>query len=1269
MAYSHSLGGHELSPRNRIQLSQLHHPSTSVDTFESQIALKHEANLTIDLNDQNRNNPWRPFTLRTPTITSSLIITIALIALIEYINKISIEEKALFFAERAEDFPMGVVFCYRYLPQMIVVALGVGWAAVDLDVKRLEPYFQLSKPEGATASNSIFLHYPFDFIAFVPINAARKGHWNVFWAGLALCLIFWVITPLNSSLLTTRPVTRDIETPFKTSKKLIPFDDQKAAMGVSFLYNSYGVIWLGEKVHSFMTKELIAIPFKPASYGEGQDHLSRGSESWTAQTRVYQTELACTPAEIKKKSSEGIEYKFSTDGCAYSIDPLNSFYYPNRTRNMMYIGLANHHDLSILPLADRECKDLNLFLVIWAKSRNAHNRSEGLDLNALYCKPSYYYQTHKVTVDGADGSIIKSKPVGERTNLTQDDKIIDIKIFEQNVDTAATATGVNTKYFAFRAPNSMLGFEDWGLDDPARQISYIIGLSPGKKFDDFKDPVTFQKGLERMHKLLFSSALGTLLLPDSSGEKVVGNRAVRSVGIIVVPLIAHILASFLGLVVVCLCGVFFVSYNRQNNLAGDPDTLGTKMALVAQSETLLRDFDGTDECPAPHLCMKPKKYKLGTWGGDGGYRLDVIGSKDNPLVQNPHASCTVPHDGKLVGPIELNIWTGLTATLVNIALLALLIVLYKSALQWNGLPMLSDTQIVTQIIFSFVPTAIATLLEPFWVLVGRYLALYQPYTELGRGNASPDSSLSLKYTNIPPVLIAPRALRHGHIILFLASMMVITANFLAVALGGIFDQGFKPLISDLVVTYPFTTSINTEVQIGDQEWGAVAPLAWTFAKDAERHWLVVNTNVIEGTDLPAWVTDEFYFLPFEWELGNKSDLRTSTTQGYGGNLTCRLLTGDTFQVIGILDGGINLDEEEVDATFGTNAVMPILDGGPVRCENHIIMDSERLKGGTHPFAVEWVWGLEASNGSGQKAVQACNSLILASWGRGEASLTEPDRTSDTDPGTISTTMQSNTTIICSQQISTGEFQVTVDGEGYVKRSKLIGELKYNDPTIFNRSTSIGNFTAQLAMLFSSSLGRESGMGIMHNDNSSHSFSQFIGEYLINKTLSDPTTPSPSFDDAQQALSMVYKRFFTILLAQNHDRIFVPAGKVRRSEVGKLESLKPRMSMDPVMFYIAVIILGFQLVTGAIIFASRPRRFLPRFPYNLVSEISFFHTSSALSDVAGTANMSSAMRGRHLRGLGWTYGYGRFRGSDGEEHIGIERMSLIRDYKEAMHRRE
>ena len=191
MVHSQGFCGHELPSSSQTQSSQFNHPYTSANTFESQrknqltpfthltnkflSPPKPKANLVIGLNDQNWNKPWKPFTLRAPTIIASLAITVALIALIEYINNISIGQNAIFFAEKGGDFPFWVVFCYRYLPQIIVVVVGIGWEAVDLDVKRLEPYFQLSKPEGATASNSISLHYPFDFIAFVPINAARKG--------------------------------------------------------------------------------------------------------------------------------------------------------------------------------------------------------------------------------------------------------------------------------------------------------------------------------------------------------------------------------------------------------------------------------------------------------------------------------------------------------------------------------------------------------------------------------------------------------------------------------------------------------------------------------------------------------------------------------------------------------------------------------------------------------------------------------------------------------------------------------------------------------------------------------------------------------------------------------------------------------------------------------------------------------------------------------------------------------------------------------------
>jgi len=146
-------------------------------------------------------------------------------------------------------------------------------------------------------------------------------------------------------------------------------------------------------------------------------------------------------------------------------------------------------------------------------------------------------------------------------------------------------------------------------------------------------------------------------------------------------------------------------------------------------------------------------------------------------------------------------------------------------------------------------------------------------------------------------------------------------------------------------------------------------------------------------------------------------------------------------------------------------------------------------------------------------VKACGSLILAGWGRGEANTVDEDPTRKT-----SATMQSNTTIICSQQIGTGEFKVAVDEQGRVKRSKPIRELKENDASIFNYSTSVGNFTAQVVMLFRALPKRVIDFGIMHNDNQTHSFSQLIGGYLISRALSQPSTPSPNFEDAQQALS-------------------------------------------------------------------------------------------------------------------------------------------------------
>jgi Protein of unknown function (DUF3433) len=47
---------------------------------------------------------------------------------------------------------------------------------VDLDVKRLEPWFQLSNPGGAAARDSLLLQYPFDFLPFIPTAALHRKY-------------------------------------------------------------------------------------------------------------------------------------------------------------------------------------------------------------------------------------------------------------------------------------------------------------------------------------------------------------------------------------------------------------------------------------------------------------------------------------------------------------------------------------------------------------------------------------------------------------------------------------------------------------------------------------------------------------------------------------------------------------------------------------------------------------------------------------------------------------------------------------------------------------------------------------------------------------------------------------------------------------------------------------------------------------------------------------------------------------------------------------
>ena len=195
--------------------------------------------------------------------------------------------------------------------------------------------------------------------------------------------------------------------------------------------------------------------------------------------------------------------------------------------------------------------------------------------------------------------------------------------------------------------------------------------------------------------------------------------------------------------------------------------------------------------------------------------------------------------------------------------------------------------------------------------------------------------------------------------------------------------------------------------------------------------------------------------------------------------------------------------------------------------------------------------------------------------------------------------------------------MVVDSNRIVRDFERLTPFTYDDSSLFNYSTTITNFKAQLSTIIRTNPPNGRDTGGMHNDIFPSTFYQYVMEAAwCNYNLSLPEKPLPSFEYAQMIFQDFYSRMAAVVIAQNSDRIFrstTKDGGKKPQTSGWRKSNQNRVSMDPVMFYIATTLLGFSTVASVVIFTARPKRFLPRLPNTLAAEIGFFYASEALND--------------------------------------------------------
>lgn len=128
---------------------------------------------------------WRPFSMRPPWIVMLVVLAFSLAAAQEWLCQISQRRQkqsppeGILSFNKLDDVSVPLFFVWKYLPTMITIGYAVLYSIMDFDIRRLEPYYQLSRPQGARASASLNLDHLTMFQYLVPFVAARLRQWTV----------------------------------------------------------------------------------------------------------------------------------------------------------------------------------------------------------------------------------------------------------------------------------------------------------------------------------------------------------------------------------------------------------------------------------------------------------------------------------------------------------------------------------------------------------------------------------------------------------------------------------------------------------------------------------------------------------------------------------------------------------------------------------------------------------------------------------------------------------------------------------------------------------------------------------------------------------------------------------------------------------------------------------------------------------------------------------------------------------------------------------
>ncbi|KAK6363374.1 hypothetical protein TWF730_000806 [Orbilia blumenaviensis] len=875
----------------------------------------------IDNMIQNsKRTAWIPFHLRIVVLSLFALYACLMIASLQAIRTLSKEREGL--AEANQN----LIYLWTYAPTAIIIAVLSVWRQVDFRVKQFMPWVSLAAGPNRAKKN-ILVDYISPFILNSLCDTIRNKHF----LPLATILGFLgmklaIVVSTGLFVLQAVTTTQDLNQRFLITDYFV--NSSAGDITTETAYRVYGTNVLNLTFPQGTTAEYA---FQSISIAENVNQ--RGFTNITTQVDVFESELDCEVGELTWESRYDHE-NYATilpfysvnitleSGClvpdfrlwhnddAVSEGLLNKVFFTGAAR---FLKCENSTSLdpdsfrAVFVLALEALLDEPPFWTI-------------LQISHLVCKPRYVIRRALVTAPFNNSELMGNGAVPNITFLS-----------EIPSRTLPNLSNYEFGGLFFEACDKALELSPWGSDGSLTPSyttyldAFCYLLISDRRLKNLAllfNTDIYESSVKDLFKAI-SSQVAKVYLTKPANIFANGTITVSQNRLVVTQLSAAIMQAMHGVLILI---IIFILWNRKafkEALSRDPAYLGGISTILAASPVFRKRLEGTGHLTEGKLkrllsddSMTYSSQMTVTGDRERMFSIIVQVDKDDTRDEENSRSSREENDdsindiltndrhrrGPTKGywrPIAFGIPFAVPLFALPIALIVALELLLRSSDRNYGLLEISETDTFIHYTWTYLPALIMLTVASLFGSFEYSIKEMQPYHNLHRGNAPPETSILYNpFANLEP-LVFLNAIRLRQMGVLAVSLTAFLSPFLTIIVSGLYTIQLYPLVLDTIVEQSSRLAVPSKYY---QRYGAPQNISTDSFEisgiNPDTASIATNLIFLNNLSYPSWtysglvfgqvkLTKEAYAeamkLTENFETGLQLSLKLPALQG---NLNC-----------------------------------------------------------------------------------------------------------------------------------------------------------------------------------------------------------------------------------------------------------------------------------------------------------------------------------------------------------------------------------------------